>query len=63
MSNSLQASWTVAGQAPLYMEFSRQDYWNGLSFPSPGDFPDPRLKAGSSTLQADSLLSEPPERP
>ena len=33
--------WTVACQAPLFMEFSRQEYWSGLSFPSPGDIPDP----------------------
>ena len=33
--------WTVARQAPLAMEFSREEYWSGLPFPSPGDFPDP----------------------
>ena len=43
------------------MEFSRQEYWNGLSFPSPGDLPDPEIKPGSPALQADSLPSEPPE--
>ena len=42
------------------MEFSRQEYWNGLPFPSPGDLPDPGIEPGSSALQADSLLSEPP---
>ena len=36
--------WTVAHQAPLSMEFSRQEYWNGLPFPTPGDFPDPGIK-------------------
>ena len=36
-------SWTVAHQAPLSMEFSRQDYWNGLPFPSPRDLPDPGI--------------------
>ena len=46
--------WTVACQAPLSMEFSRQGYWSGLPFPSPGDLPDPGIKPGSSTLQADS---------
>ena len=42
------------------MDFSRQEYWNGLPFPSPGDLPDPGLKPGSPTLQADALLPEPP---
>jgi len=37
------------------MEFSRQEYWCGLPFPSPGDLPDPEIKAGSLALQADSL--------
>ena len=45
------------------MEFSRQEYWSGLPFPSPGDLPDPGIKPGSSALQADTLLSEPPGRP
>ena len=55
--------WTVACQAPLSMGFSRQEYWNGLPFPSPGDLPDPGVKPGSPVLQADSLLSEPPGKP
>ena len=50
--------WTVAQQAPLSMEFSRQKYQSGLPFPSPGDLPDPGIKPGSSALQADSLLTE-----
>ena len=50
----------VAYQAPPSMEFSRQEYWNGLPFPSPGDLPDPAIKPGSPTLQADALPSEPP---
>ena len=53
------APWTVALQAPLSMEFSRQEYWNGLPFPSPGDLPNPGIEPGSPTLQGDSLLSEP----
>ena len=52
--------WTVAYQAPQSMEFSRQEYWSGLSFPSPGDLPNPGIKPGSPSLQADALLSEPP---
>ena len=55
--------WTVAHQAPLSMGFSRQEYWSGLPFPSPGDLPDPGIKPGSPALQADSLPSEPPEKP
>ena len=51
---------TIAHQAPLSMEFSRQEYWRGLPFPSPGDLPDPGIKPRSSALQADSLPSEPP---
>ena len=57
------ALWTVACQAPLSMEFSRQEYWNGLSCPPPGDLPDPGIKPGSPALQVDSLLSEPPGKP
>ena len=45
------------------MEFSRQEYWNGLPFPSLGDLPDPGIESRSPVLQADSLLSEPPEKP
>ena len=43
--------WTVACQAPLSMEFSRQEYWSGLTFPSPGDLPNPGIKPGSPELQ------------
>jgi len=42
------------------MGFSRQEYWSGLPFHSPGGLPDPGIKPGSPTLQADTLLSEPP---
>ena len=52
--------WTAARQAPLSMEFSRQEYWNGLPFPSLGDLPNPGIEPGSPALQADSLPSEPP---
>ena len=51
---------TVAHQSPLLVEFSRQKYWNGVPFPSPGDLPDPGIQPGSPTLQADSLPPEPP---
>ena len=52
--------WTVAHQASMSMGFSRQEYWSGLPFHSPGDLPDPRIEPGSPALQADALLSEPP---
>ena len=55
--------WTVAYQAPLSMGFSRQEYWSGLPFPSPGDLPDPGIKLKSPALQTDSLQSEPSRKP
>ena len=60
VSDSFANPWTVTHQAPPSLEFSRQGYWSGLPFPSPGDLPDPGIKPGSSILQADSLPSEPP---
>ena len=57
---TLATPWTVACQAPLFMGFSRQEYWNGLPFPSPGDLPDPGIEPGSPALQADSLPTELP---
>ena len=48
-------AWTIAHKAPLSMEFSRQEYWSGFPFPSPGDSPNPEIEPGSPTLQADSL--------
>ena len=55
--------WTVGHQTPPSMGFPRQEYWSGLPFPSPGDLPDPGIKPGSSTLQADALTSEPKGKP
>ena len=55
--------WTVAHQAPTSMGFSRQEYWSGLPFPSPGDLPKPGIEPRSPTLQADALTSEPPGKP
>ena len=52
--------WTVAYQAPPCMGFSRQEYWSGLPFPSPGDLPDPGIEPGSHSFQADAWTSEPP---
>ena len=55
--------WTVAHEAPPTMGFSRQEYWSGLPFPSPGDLPNPGIKPGSPALQADALLSELSRKP
>ena len=55
--------WIVAHQAPLSMEFSRQEYSGGLPFPSPEDLPDPGMEPASPTPQANSLLPEPPGEP
>ena len=60
---SFVTPWTVAHQAPLSMGFSRQEYWSGQPFPSPGHLPDPGIKPGSAALQADSLQSKPPGKP
>ena len=53
-------SWTVAHWDPLSIEFSRQEYWNGLPFPSPADLPNLGIEPGSPALQADSLPTELP---
>ena len=50
--------WTVACQAPLSTEFSRQEYWSGLPFPSPGELPDPGTELKSPALPADALLTK-----
>ena len=59
MSNSVTPC-AVTRQAPLSMEFSRQEYWSGYLLPSSGDLPNPGIESGSPALQADSLPSEPP---
>ena len=53
----------VAYQAPLLVEFPRQEYWSGLVFPSPGDLPNSGIKPRSPALQADSLPTELPGNP
>ena len=52
--------WTAVHQALPSMEFSRQEYWSGLPFPSPGDLPDSGIESRSPALRADALPSEPP---
>ena len=53
----------IAHQAPLSMEFSRQEYWNGLLFPTPGDLPDPGIAPASPALAGKSFTTEPPGKP
>ena len=55
--------WTVAYEAPPSMGFSRQEYWSGLPFPSPGDLPNSGIEPRSPAFQADALTSEPPGKP
>ena len=55
--------WIVAYQASLSMGFSRQEYWSGLPFPSPGDLPNPGIESSSPAFQADAITSEPPGKP
>ena len=66
VSDSFATPWTVAYQAPLSMGFSRQEYWSGLPYLPPGDFPDPGIKLLSLCLlhwQAGSLAVAPPGKP
>ena len=58
-SHTLCDSMDCSPQAPLSMEFSRQEYWNGLPFPFPEDLPNPGIEPRSPALQVDSLLFEP----
>ena len=55
VAKSCPTPWTVALQAPLFMESSRQEHWSGLPFPSAGDLPDPGIEPVSSALKANSL--------
>ena len=55
---TLAIPWTISCQAPLSMGLSSQEYWSGLTFPSPGDLPRPGIKPGSPALQADDLPIE-----
>ena len=60
---TLEIPWTIAHQTRLSMGFSRQEYYSGLTFPSPGDLPNPGIKPRCPALQADFLSSEPQENP
>ena len=55
--------WTVAHQAPLSRGFARQEYWNGLPFPPPGDLPDPSIKPASPALAGEFFTPVPPGKP
>ena len=61
--------WTITHQVPLSMEFSRQEYWSGLPFPSPGGLPDPGVEPTSPaspappTLARDPFTTVPPGKP
>ena len=52
--------WVAFSFSRIFMGFSRQEYWSGLPFPSPGDLPDPGIETGSPAFQANTLTSEPP---
>ena len=57
-------AWTIARQAPLFMEFSRQQYWSGLLFPSPGDLSHPGIKPAPPSLAGRFFFTiEPPGKP
>ena len=60
---SLVTPWTVVHQAPLYTEFSSQEYSSGLPFPSPGDLSDPGIKTESPALAGEFFTTEPPGKP
>ena len=60
--STLVTPWTVACQPPLSMEFSRQENWSRLPFPSPGDLPDPRIEPRSPALQADFFFPDRAKR-
>ena len=55
--------WTIACQAPLSMAFSRQEYWSGLPFPSPGHLPEPGIEPASPALAAGFFTTAPPGKP
>ena len=60
---TLVTSWTVAFQAPLFMGFSGQEYWSGLLFSPPGDFPNPGIEPISPALAGEFFTTEPPGKP
>ena len=66
MSDSFVTPWTIACQAPLFMGFSRQEYWSGLPFPSPENLPNPGTEPESlvsPALESGFFTTEPPGKP
>ena len=63
VSDTVETPLTVARQAPLSMAFSRQEYWSGLPFPTPGDLPGPGIEPVSPTLSGRFFTTEPPGKP
>jgi len=63
MSDFFTTPWTVARQVPLSMEFSRQEYWSGLPFLTPGHLPNPEIELESPALAGKSFTTEPPGKP
>ena len=66
MSSSFGTPWTIIRQAPVSMEFSRQEYWSGLPFPTPGDLPDSGIEyvsLVSPVLAGGFFITEPPGKP
>ena len=63
VSESFVTPWIAACQSPLSKGFPRQEYWSGLPFPSPRDFPDPGIKLVSPTLASRFFTAEPPGKP
>ena len=61
--SALATAWTVALQAPLSMGFPRQEYWNGLPFPPPGDLPHPEMEPSSLALAGAFFTTGPPGKP
>ena len=63
MYNSFVTPWTAACQAPLSMEFPRQEYWSGFPFPFPGDLPNPGIEPESPALEGGFFTTEPSGKP
>ena len=63
MPDSFATPWTGTHQTPLSMEFSRQEYWSRLPFPSPGDLPNPEIETTFPALAGGFLTTEPPGKP
>ena len=63
MSDSFATPWTAAHQTPLSVGFSRQEYWRGLPFPTPGDLPNPGIEPMSLALAGGLVIAEPTGKP